>query len=120
MSKIIAREIFIPRIFGDRNRYGWPEIIYVSRYLKTTIDGSRLPEEIESGRSRSYPISRCIPYSDEAWHLCQQHMAKRAELEQEYKQLEKLARRRKPNNARTQTGATAPEIQQSFAGEGFK
>lgn len=37
------------------------------------------------------------------------------------KQPELLPRAAFPsNNARTQTGATAPEIQQSFAGEGFK
>ena len=120
MSKIIAREIFIPRSFGDRDRHGWPEIIYVKRYLKTTVEGSRFPEDVEAGRSGSYPITRCIPYSDQAWHLCQQHMAKRAELEQEYKQLEKMARRRKPNNGRTMTGATPPEGQRPEQAELFK
>ena len=93
MSKILGQIIYLPSVYNGK-RWGYPELIYVKDYLFDTIQGSRFPEEVEGGRSGSYPKSRCLPYSDEVWGMCQQHTAQRLELAQDYVRLEKLARRK--------------------------
>jgi len=85
--------IYFPRAFGDGNRYGYPEIIHVGRRGNGYINGSALLEEVEAGRFRTYDVARCMPYSDQTWHLCRRHIEKRNELEAEYKKLCAMAKR---------------------------
>ena len=86
--------IYIPKTY-DGKRHGNPEIIYVFRYLSDIVQGSRRLDDYEDGRYYgAYPKNRCIPYTDEVWKSCQDHVKHRKDVEKEYSQLERLARRK--------------------------
>ena len=93
-TETTARLIYFPRLFGDGNSYGYPEIIYVGGYGSKYAKGSKLPEDVEEGRFGNYDLNRCLPYTDQTWHLCKQHIKKRNELEDEYKKLCEMARKK--------------------------
>jgi len=100
MDKIINNKyIFIPTGLEAGTIKGFPIIIYTDAYTTSEgkcieLRGNKDLEELNNGRYGFYPFRRCYPYSDELWSLCQQHVQKRTELENEWDEIVKGARKK--------------------------
>lgn len=90
---VIKKFIYVPRV--GEPFHGEPYVIYAVSISVDSVRGSRSMKEIEKGRSKVFSINRCMPYNGANLTLCKQHIDKRNKLENEYREFEKIARRKK-------------------------
>lgn len=94
----IIKMIYIPTGIEPGMKRHHPVIIYI--FQKIIIDdriecmGNKNYEELISGRYSFYPYSRCYPFSHSVWNACLKHANQEYQLNIDYENIVKGARRK--------------------------
>lgn len=83
MAEILGKVIYFPRV-SDPD-FGYPQLIFVSKFGSHYHEGSRHEKMISENRRKFFPVNRCIDFSPEFWESCENYITKRQELDEQYK-----------------------------------
>ena len=87
-----AKMIYFPLADEAGCTKGCPAIVFIQDQVGDDYRGAPTLDELELGRFRFYPRHRTFTYSETAWDLCQIHILKRTQLEEEFKGLIKACK----------------------------